>query len=62
MAGMAETTGNKEKERVTVKVLISADAEGITGIFKKSQVTPGRPDYGHFRKLVMNKYTREAPA
>ena len=35
-----------------MKVLIPADAEGITGIFKKSQVTPGRPDYGHFRKLM----------
>ena len=35
-----------------MKVLISADAEGITGIFKKSQVTPGRPDYGQFRSLM----------
>lgn len=35
-----------------MKVLISADAEGITGIFKKSQVTPGRPDYSQFRGLM----------
>lgn len=35
-----------------MKVLISADAEGITGIFKKSQVTPGRPDYSQFRSLM----------
>lgn len=35
-----------------MKVLISADAEGITGIFKKSQVTPGRPDYSYFRSLM----------
>lgn len=35
-----------------MKVLISADAEGITGIFKKSQVTPGRPDYNQFRSLM----------
>lgn len=35
-----------------MKVLISADAEGITGIFKKSQVTPGRPDYGQLRSMM----------
>ena len=35
-----------------MKVLISADAEGITGVFKKSQVTPGRQDYGIFRQLL----------
>ncbi len=35
-----------------MKILISADAEGITGIFKKSQVTPGRPDYGQLRSLM----------
>lgn len=35
-----------------MKVLISADAEGITGIFKKSQVTPGRADYGQLRSLM----------
>lgn len=40
------------EESIKVKVLISADAEGITGIFKKSQVTPGRPDYGQFRSLM----------
>ncbi len=35
-----------------MKVLISADAEGITGIFKKSQVTPGRADYGQLRSMM----------
>lgn len=35
-----------------MKVLISADAEGITGIFKKSQVTPGRTDYGQLRSMM----------
>lgn len=35
-----------------MKVLISADAEGISGIFKKSQVTPGTRDYDSFRGLM----------
>ena len=42
----------KELEGEFMRVLISADAEGITGIFKKSQVTPGRPEYNHFRSLM----------
>lgn len=35
-----------------MKVYISMDAEGISGIFKLGQVIPGLPEYGYARKLM----------
>lgn len=35
-----------------MNVLISADAEGITGVFKKAQDMRSGPDFGYFRKLM----------
>ena len=35
-----------------MKVYISVDAEGISGIFKMSQVLPGKPDYDFLRSMM----------
>ena len=35
-----------------MKVYISMDAEGISGIFKLAQVMPGHPEYDYARKLM----------
>ncbi len=35
-----------------MKILISADMEGITGVTTWDQVTPGHAEYGRFRKLM----------
>ena len=35
-----------------MKILISADMEGVTGVTTWDQVTPGHPEYARFRKLM----------
>lgn len=35
-----------------MKILISADMEGVTGVTNWPQVTPGHSEYGRFRKLM----------
>ena len=35
-----------------MKILISADMEGITGVTTWDQVTPGHPEYGRFRRMM----------
>lgn len=35
-----------------MKILISADMEGITGVTMWDQVTPGHPEYARFRRLM----------
>lgn len=35
-----------------MRVYISTDAEGITGVFKLSQVIPGDPSYEYFRTMM----------
>lgn len=35
-----------------MRVYISVDAEGISGIIKLSQVVPGNQDYSYFRKMM----------
>ncbi len=35
-----------------MKILISADMEGITGVTNWDQVTPGHPEYERFRRLM----------
>ena len=35
-----------------MKVYISADMEGVTGVTGPDDVVPGRPEYGRFRKLL----------
>ena len=35
-----------------MKILISCDMEGITGVTNWDQVTPGHPEYGRFRQLM----------
>jgi D-amino peptidase len=35
-----------------VKILIAADMEGISGVVNWEQVTPGQPEYTHFRRLM----------
>jgi D-amino peptidase len=35
-----------------MKLLISADMEGITGVTTWDQVTPGHPEYARFRRLM----------
>ena len=35
-----------------MKILISADMEGITGITSWDQVTPGHPEYLRFRPVM----------
>lgn len=35
-----------------MKVYISVDAEGISGIFKLTQVLPGKPDYSFLRSMM----------
>jgi D-amino peptidase len=35
-----------------MKVLISADMEGVTGVTTWDQVTPGHPEYSRFRRLM----------
>lgn len=35
-----------------MKILISADMEGITGVVNWNQVTPGHAEYARFRKLM----------
>lgn len=35
-----------------MRVFISIDAEGCTGIYKTSQVTPGNPDYEFCRRMM----------
>lgn len=37
-----------------MRVYISVDAEGISGIFKLSQTVPGQPDYGFCRSMMIN--------
>ena len=37
-----------------MKVYISVDAEGISGIYKMSQVLPGKPDYSFLRRMMAN--------
>ena len=37
-----------------MKVLISVDAEGITGIHKLMQVLPEGKDYGLLRKMMVH--------
>lgn len=37
-----------------MKVYISVDAEGISGIFKLTQVLPEKPDYGFLRRMMAN--------
>ena len=35
-----------------MKILISADMEGVTGVTTWDQVTPGHVEYGRFRRLM----------
>ncbi len=35
-----------------MKILISADMEGVTGVTNWDQVTPGHPEYARFRRLM----------
>ena len=35
-----------------MKLLISADMEGITGVARSDHVTPGEPDYDRFRSMM----------
>ena len=35
-----------------MKILISADMEGISGVTTWDQVTPGHPEYTHFRHVM----------
>jgi D-amino peptidase len=35
-----------------MKILISADMEGITGVTTWDQVTPGHPEHLRFRRLM----------
>jgi D-amino peptidase len=35
-----------------VKILIAADMEGVTGVVNWEQVSPGRPEYVRFRRLM----------
>jgi D-amino peptidase len=35
-----------------MKILISADMEGVTGVVTWDQVTPGQPEYQRFRRLM----------
>ncbi len=35
-----------------MKILISADMEGVTGVSNWDQVTPGHPEYARFRRLM----------
>ena len=35
-----------------MKVYVSADMEGVTGVTGPDDVIPGRPEYGRFRKLL----------
>ncbi len=35
-----------------MKILISVDMEGITGVTKWDQVTPGHPEYARYRRLM----------
>ena len=35
-----------------MKILISADMEGVTGVTTWDQVTPGHPEYARFRRLM----------
>ncbi|OQX56819.1 hypothetical protein B5M50_06775, partial [candidate division KSB1 bacterium 4484_219] len=35
-----------------MKVLIAADMEGITGVTSWDHVSPDKPDYNRFRKLM----------
>ena len=38
-----------------MKVYISADMEGITGVTHWSEVDPGKPDYAQFQKRMTRR-------
>jgi D-amino peptidase len=45
-------TGQTQGQPRAVKVFISVDMEGLTGVVAGNEVSPNGPDYGHFRAIM----------
>ena len=53
VAWLAVTWGRPAAgHQAPLKVFISVDMEGLTGVVAGSEVSPGGPDYGHFRAIM----------
>lgn len=54
-AGICDLLGphpRKRADRTVVKIYVSADMEGVSGVTHGAQCRPNHPDYGRFRRLL----------